>query len=171
MQERPILLHFYFLQKAANIFSALTLEIAEFLQSWRVLFGIKRKQWVLLLTQRDFLCREVNMCWNSVSTASNTAVRFAIKWEGQREGGNWEDPRRAKSYSQVVEIHQNEKAKLVFRWRERQEKSHANSRTWTEQLESSDCQLPGEFLKTCSWLVIYGRRAGGRKKKRLNLQG
>lgn len=56
-----------------------------------------------------------------MSVASNTAERFAIKWEGHKGGvghgdsGNWEDPRRAKSYSQVFEIHQNEKAKLVFR--------------------------------------------------------
>lgn len=83
-----ILSHFDFPQKAVNIFfHALASEIAEFLQSLKILFGIKKKQWVLLLTQRDFLCREVNMCWNSVSMASNTAVRFAIKWEGQREGG------------------------------------------------------------------------------------
>lgn len=119
-------------------------------------FSVQRSEYVLKQCVNGFkYCSEV--CYKMGGT------------EGGR--GNWEDPRRAKSYSQVVEIHQNEKAKLVFRWQERQEKSHANSRTWTEQLESSHCRLPGEFLKTCSWLVIYGRRAGGRKKKRLKFQG
>lgn len=61
--KSQILSHFDFAQKAVNFFFyALASEIAEFLQSLKILFGIKKKQWVLLLTQRDFLCKEENMC-------------------------------------------------------------------------------------------------------------
>lgn len=70
-------------------------------------FSVRRSEYVL------------KQCVNGFKYSSGVCYKM-----GGAEGGrgNWADPWRAKFYSQVVEIHQNKKAKLVFRWQERQEK-------------------------------------------------
>lgn len=101
-----------------------------------------------------------------MSMASNTAVRFAIKWEGQREGGVIEKiPEGQNPIHKWLKFIRTKKQNWCSGDKRDRKKSHTSSRTRREQLESSDTQLPGEFLKTCTCLVIYGRRAGGRRKK------
>lgn len=97
--------------------------------------------------------------------ASNTASRFAIG-EGQREGGVIEKiPEGQNPIHKWLKFIRTEKKNWSSGDKRDTKKSHTNSRTRREQLESSDYQLPGEFLKTGTCLVIYSRRAGGRTKK------